>query len=259
MAQFDLRSLITFWLKIKSLWKPYGYFGDYKSWEEAEKDSNSYDNQAIFHKVLEASRLVRDGRAVYERDGIAFNKAFEWDALRYFEQASKSHKVLRVLDFGGALGTHYYPVLRALPNIQLDWTIVEQASFVEIGNAEFATDFLHFSDDLTEVLNSGDFDLVLLGCVLPYLPQPYKVLREIIDKRPANILIDKHPTINKSEDRLTVQKIPPSIYRASYPAWFFSERKFNSFMKGYKLTDCFECQEIYNVTSRYRTYFFQRK
>lgn len=253
------RRLITFWLRFRSLWKPYGYFGNYASWEEAERESDSYDSQAIFKKVLDASRMVRDGKAIFERDGVAFSEPFNWDALPYFEQAHEPGKIMRVLDFGGALGTHYFPVAASLPGILFDWTIIEQAPFVEIGNSEFATENLHFSTDLTAILDSEPFDFVLLGCVLPYLPKPYEVLREIMNKRPKYLLIDKHPTIRRNEDRLTVQKIPPSIYRASYPAWFFSETKFTAFMKDYQLADCFEGREIYNVDSVFKTYFYQRK
>ncbi|MDX5321886.1 MAG: methyltransferase, TIGR04325 family, partial [Bacteroidota bacterium] len=242
----------------KTLWKPYGYFGDYASWEEAQKKAGGYDDASIFQRVQEASALVQQGKANFERDGIAFLEKFEWKALEYFRQAAGESKRLKVLDFGGALGSHYFPVKNALSDIDFDWTIVEQAGFVEIGKKEFATEKLHFADGLTEALKDS-YDLVLFGCVLPYLEQPYEVLSLVCKAKIPFILIDKHPLIGGNRDRITVQRIPPSIYEASYPAWFFSQAKFESFMPPYQLVDSYWCDDIFNINSRFKTYFYQLK
>lgn len=254
-----IRRLITGYLQVKTLWKPYGYFGHYATWEEAVTHSGTYDSESILQKVLEASEQVRDKKAVFERDGVAFQEPFEWEALAYFSQIAIPGQTLRVLDFGGALGSHYYPVAAHFKNLSFDWTIIEQEAFVALGNAGFATDRLHFSADLPETLGSGKFDLVLFGCVLPYLKEPYAVLDQIMKAKPRFILIDKHPVINQDKDRLSIQRIPPDIYPASYPAWFFSEKKFLQFMEGYELVDSYDGSEIYNINSVFKTYFYRLK
>lgn len=254
-----IRRLIVFYLRIKSLWKPYGYFGNYSTWEEAVKKSGTYDSESILQKVLEASEQVRDKKAVYERDGVAFQEPFEWEALDYFRQITKPGEELRVLDFGGALGSHYYPVAAHFNTSSFDWTIIEQEAFVALGNAGFATEKLHFSADLDKTLEEEKFDLALFGCVLPYLKEPYHILDRVLKAKPRYILIDKHPIIHKEKDRLTIQRIPPEIYPASYPAWFFAENKFLQFMKDYELVDSYEGTEIYNINSVFKTYFYRLK
>lgn len=44
------------------------------------------------------------------------------------------------------------------------------------------------------------------------------------------MIIDRMMVLAGGADRLTVQKIPETIYKASYPAWFFSEKKLLNFM-----------------------------
>lgn len=252
------RTIITAYLRLKTLWKPYGYFGSYSSWDKAMEDAGSYDDETIFNRVLEASRKVRDGEATYERDGMAFYDPFKWEALAYFQEAAAGNPKLKVLDFGGALGSHYFPTSRILKGLQFDWTIVEQAGFVELGNKEFATDNLHFEADLENALQQS-YDLILLGCVLPYLPEPEKILHRLLQAKPKYVLIDKHPVIAGEDNRLTVQRIPPSIYEASYPAWFFSEPRFKALMSDYELVDFYDCPDIFNINSQFKTYFYKLK
>lgn len=253
-----LRYLTSLYLKLKSLWKPYGYFGNYSSWEEAVQSAGGYDDLSIFNKVKEASAAVRDGKANFERDGLTFSEPFQWEALKWIEKLAAGKRKLRIIDFGGALGSHYYPVKQALSEIQFEWIVIEQEGFVSIGNNEFADGMLSFSSDLNAELKKGA-DLVLFGCVLPYLPEPYTVLDTVMKAKVPSILIDKHPLISSDSDRLTVQRIPPSIYTASYPAWFFGQRKFEAFMSDYKLVDSYWCPDIFNINSRFKTYFYQLK
>ncbi len=53
-------------------WKKSGWFGDYPSWEAAEKDCDGYDSAAITARVVTATRQVRDGKAALERDSVLF-------------------------------------------------------------------------------------------------------------------------------------------------------------------------------------------
>lgn len=246
------------WIRLKNS-SNHGYFGNFSSFEEAKNASEGYNHKAIIEKVRNASILARDGKAVFERDGVAFNTRFDWPAATFLESlAQENGNQLHVLDFGGALGSYYYPLAKSFPRIAFEWTIIEQPEFVEIGKKDFESATLHFENSLTETLKQKQFDLVLLGCVLPYLPEPYAVLQEIIQAKPAAILVDKHPVIQSNKDRLTVQRIPPVIYEASYPAWFFSESKFLEFMKTYQLVDSYLCPDICNVNADFKTYFYRR-
>jgi putative methyltransferase (TIGR04325 family) len=91
-------------------------------------------------------------------------------------------------------------------------------------------DVLSFKINLSEVVQDGIPDIVYFGSVLEYLPEPFKVLTDIFSLGVKNILIDRTGFHEGTIDRLTVQNVPPHIYEASYPAWFFSQEKFESFM-----------------------------
>jgi hypothetical protein len=62
------------------------------------------------------------------------------------------------------------------------------------------------------------------------MKEPYKLLDEIALLGVPFVVVDKMPLIKDAKDRITVQHVPASIYKASYPAWFFSREKFYEFI-----------------------------
>ncbi|ETP71074.1 hypothetical protein UYO_2983 [Lachnospiraceae bacterium JC7] len=117
------------------------YFGDYKSWIEAEMDaknhikSSGYDNTSIFEQVVKAYELCHKGEAVFERDGVAFYKPYySHDFLAaIFEAQAELGEKLCVLDFGGSLGSTYFQHKKILKKLGADWNIIEQPHFVKYG------------------------------------------------------------------------------------------------------------------------------
>ena len=70
------------------------------------------------------------------------------------------------------------------------------------------------------------------------------------------------PFLNEgSKDLLTVQNVHPSIYSASYPSWFFNEKKFLDFLNPhYDLVEEFEgTDKANNIPSVFKGLIFQRK
>ena len=58
------------------------------------------------------------------------------------------------------------------------------------------------------------------------MEKPYELLDEIKGYNIEYIIIDRTPFfLSEDDDRLTVQNVPPTIYKASYPAWFFNQKK----------------------------------
>jgi len=66
------------------------------------------------------------------------------------------------------------------------------------------------------------WDLVLLSSVMQYIENPFDMLRKIIASGIPHIVIDRTPCFDQDQDLLTVQRVPPEIYEASYPCWIFS-------------------------------------
>ncbi|MEW5819373.1 MAG: methyltransferase, TIGR04325 family, partial [Cyanobacteriota bacterium] len=149
---------------------------------------------------------------------------------------------LSVLDFGGSLGSTYFQNRKFLENLRnVQWGIVEQSKFVETGKDSFENETLKFFYDIDTCIKEIKPDVVILSSVLPYLETPYKFLEELLQRNIDYIIIDRTPVVDSNNDILTIQKVPPEIYEASYPAWFFSrQRLFNTIQKKYSLIEEFE-------------------
>jgi putative methyltransferase (TIGR04325 family) len=217
----------------------YGFRGDYSSWEEAQAASDGYDAEVILPKVKEALLKVKMGRAVYERDSVIFNEVhYSWPLLAgLMWVAAQQDGNLNLLDFGGSLGSTYFQnreFLLSLPKVR--WSIVEQARFVDEGKKYFENETLRFYKDIDSCVRERNPHCILFSSVLQYLEKPYALLQQVKALSFPFILIDRTGFIEGREDRLTVQKVSPSIYRASYPCWFFNHQKFLSFLDdGYDL------------------------
>jgi len=210
-----------------------GYTGDYRSWEEARHASTGYDGSAILGKVRDALLKVKSGEAVYERDSVLFDRIeYAWPVLAaLLWVASQRGNRLRLIDFGGSLGSTYYQNLGFLDHLEeLTWSIVEQENYVACGREHFADARLGFFLSIEESLQQRPCDVVLLASVLPYVEKPYQLLQTIVEQGIDFIVIDRTPVLSGTEERLTVQTVPAEIYQASYPAWFLSRQRILAFM-----------------------------
>ena len=81
----------------------------------------------------------------------------------------------------------------------------------------------------------------MLSSVLPYIEKPYDLLEDVNKLDIEYILIDRTFFNEDQDDRLTIQKVSPTIYDASYPCWIFSQDKFlRSLEKKFKIINDFE-------------------
>lgn len=212
----------------------YGYFGNYWRWEDAISDSGGYDSDVILNKVKESLLKVKSGEAAYERDSVLFDRIqFSWPLLAgLLWIASKNENKLSLIDYGGSLGSSFYQNIKFFLHLnEFSWNVVEQPKFVECGKRYFEDDHLKFYYTIDECLEIHHPCAIIFSSVLPYIERPYDVLQSVINKKIPYIIIDRTPFIAHGDDRLTVQKVPPSIYKASYPAWFLNLEKFLSLFR----------------------------
>ncbi|RYE57122.1 MAG: methyltransferase, TIGR04325 family [Sphingobacteriales bacterium] len=208
---------------------PYGWKGDYPGWAEARKDCAGYDAQNILEKVQTATSAVLEGKAAYERDSVLFeNYDYSFPLLSYllFAHELQENK-LNIIDFGGSLGSSFLQhrkFLERLPGIK--WNIIEQPNFVEAGKKLFTGSVLDFHGSIEECISKqGKQDLILISSTLPYLEDPYSLLKMILTFDIRFLVIDHTPFNYEDRDRITVQRVDPVIYEASYPCRFLSLRK----------------------------------
>lgn len=222
----------------------YGYCGSYATWGEAKKNSTGYDSELILGKVRNSLLKVKRGEAVYERDSVLFDTVhYSWPLLAgLLWIASQKENRINLVDFGGSLGSTYYQNRKFLSHLkELRWNIVEQKRFVESGKRDFENGHLRFYHELEECFFEQRPDAILFSSAIQYLERPYPLLEKVISLGFEFLLFDRTTFIESGEDRITLQRVPPDIYEASYPAWFFNKEKFlDYFSAEYELVVEFE-------------------
>jgi putative methyltransferase (TIGR04325 family) len=241
------------------------FTGDYTTFDEARRAATGYDAPAILAATRHAIALVRDGRHRWERDAmISDTDELPWTLLACLLRiaAKNGTRSLRVLDFGGSLGSTYYwcrPFLS--PDIALSWTVVEQPDHVALGKAEFENAELRFAYTVEEALRRSVPDVLLISGVLHFLPDPEAFLEEMRTWRIAHLILDRESLWAHPHHRLTVQHVPEEIYPASYPAWFLSsDRILGAIRRDYDLlwsapdTEAWEIdgESVPNITRFFR-------
>jgi putative methyltransferase (TIGR04325 family) len=244
------------------------FTGDYRSWAEARAASAGYDLPAILEKQVAAASKVRDGVAPYERDTVVFSEiehSFPLLAALLHAAAADGNR-LSVLDFGGALGSSYYQNRGLLGHIaQLRWSIVEQPHFVDAGRKMFEDDRLRFYESIGRCLAAERPNVLLLSSVLQYLEAPFEFAAGLAQLGIAHLVVDRTPMTAEAPTRLTVQQVPPSIYRASYPCWIFNAAELRSAFAGaWDRVFEFEAHvgtviDLGDAKARYGGFFLRRK
>lgn len=210
----------------------YGWKGNYSNWQSAIQDSDGYDALNILDKVKEATLKIKNGEAVYERDSVLFDKIeYSWPLLSGLMWiAAKNNSTLKILDFGGSLGSTYFQNKKFLDELyHVEWNIVEQESFVPIGRDLIENEVVQFFYTPAECITArGLPDILMTSCTLPYLEQPYKVLEELISYKIPYLIIDNTPFNRTDNDRICQQKVPNYIYEATLPCWLLSYKEVRS-------------------------------
>ena len=250
----------------RKLWGKLAFSGNYDTWDEARRAAGGYDSDAILDRVKDAALKVKNGAAVYERDSVLFEEIqYSWPLLAgLLWVASRNDNRLDLVDFGGSLGTTYYQNIKFLDHLKvLRWSVVEQAKFVACGKESFENAHLKFYMDLGECMKERHPDVILFSSVIQYLEKPYDVLSKVLLSGFPYILFDRTSFLEKGNDRLTVQKVPPAIYPASYPAWFFNLEKFRAFFaRDYDLVaefDSFESFRLRDVRAQNKGFLFKSR
>lgn len=214
--------------------------GNYKTWEEAQSKSVGYDSELILDTVFESVLKVKYGFEIYERDSVILDHVeYSWPLLAALLLAcAESNNKIHVLDFGGSLGSTYFQNKKILDKFSnVSWSIVEQKHFIEKGRKFIQDDRIKFYESVNECLKNESPNIILFSSVLQYLSEPFKLVDELLNNSNADyVIIDRTPFTEDSKDKITIQRVDPKIYKASYPCWnfnldnlkqFFANKKFN--------------------------------
>ena len=205
----------------------------YPSWAAASTAAEGYGAPQILAKVRDAALKVKRGEFAYEQDSILSSvPSYKWEMLACLmsAMASSSRRPAHVIDFGGSLGSLYY---RHRPFIgETMWSIVEQATFVDCGNREFADKRLKFYPSLTLALERGPADVILCAGVLQIIEQPFELLRAAAKARIPFLLIDRLPLYDIPADAIVVLTAKETVYKADLPYHQFAKDHFDRQLTG---------------------------
>jgi putative methyltransferase (TIGR04325 family) len=216
--------------------------GSYSSWKEAKELTDGYDSSIILNKCMQSLLKVKTGEEIYERDSVLFNEIqYSWGLLSALQKAANENDGhLNIVDFGGSLGSTFYQNKSFLDGLKsIRWSVVEQEHFVKCGKENFEDDNLKFYYSIEECLEIEKPTIIILSSVLQYLEFPYDWLLKIMKLNFQYIVLDRTSFIESKDDIITLQQVPESIYKASYPSWFFNEKKMEQSLSQYNLLATF--------------------
>lgn len=212
------------------------------SWEFARENSIGYDAELIIEKVKFSTRAVIDGSFAYERDSMLFDEIqYSWQLLVGILIAAENCRELNVIDYGGSLGSTYRQNKKFLDNLscKIQWKVVEQKIFTDVGKSEFVTDQLKFFETIEDA-NLGGCNIFILASTIGYIDNPYELIKTIKKISPAYIVVDR--TVVSDKEKYLIQSVPANIYKASYPLRVFDYGKLiDSFSDAYDLIEKWDC------------------
>lgn len=210
------------------------------TWEAAQLQSSGYDAGEILIKVEASTKAVLLGDAAFERDGIEFDSSeYRWPVLAGLLEVAAREGELKVLDFGGSLGSLYWQHCKFFTGLKVSWGVVEQFDFVTAGK-ELSQNSIDFFSSVTDYLKSGSPNVILLSSVLQYLPNPGQTLHELLATPANTVILDRTPMSASLSNIPCVQVVPQHIYAGSYPAWVFSEKWLRTQLGGWEITAEFD-------------------
>lgn len=240
--------------------------GGHATWEEAREASRGYDENSILEKVKEATLKVARGEAPYERDSVVFSSVqYSWPLLAGLMWAAARHEGrASVLDFGGSLGSSYFQNRQFLDALSdVSWGVVEQPHYVAVGAKYIANERLRFFNTMEECTAVISPNVVLFSSVLQYLKEYEPIVAAAARAKPTIIVIDRTIISLTGQTEICVQRVPPSIYAATYPCRSLAEAQLVGQLKGegYDLVSAFDSlpfAALEAISCSYKGYIFRR-
>jgi len=176
----------------------------FESYEDALAVCKSgYEEDDLVNVVYEKTRLYRDLLLVQHPFVAEITSLRTLIALSLAIRGNE----LKVIDFGGACGAHYFLSKSVFgKRINLRWHVVETPKMVSkaVGLEDGQ---LKFYDDLQKAkLAIGHADLVFSSGALQYVPRPYEFIEQLIECSADNIFITRVGLSTFPKEVVIVQK-----------------------------------------------------
>jgi len=167
--------------------------------------SAGYEDADLVEMVFEKTKLVKD-QLLNGKFPLSESAAQSLLAVLFALQQGGSQKEIKIMDFGGACGAHYFQLRPFIPrDVRLDWVVVETPAMVEKARA-FQTDELCFVASVFEAREKlQNVNLLHSSGALQYVPDPQATIQEFMVCQPTYIFLSRL-ALSASETIITVQE-----------------------------------------------------
>lgn len=213
----------------------------YSSYEEALEHADGFDDPLLTRVVVTKGKKF----AV----NLKNNKNIDLMMLRTaigVVSVLKS-KSLKVIDFGGAAGAHYFITKSLLDNdIEIDWRIIETPAMVnEAIKQGLQNNELTFYDSIESAALNEEFDLVFASSSVHYTPRPYDVIKNLLSVKSKKFALTRTAIANEEKVLLQtstlsgngIGPIPEELgikdKTVSYPVTILCKEKIEGILKSF--------------------------
>ncbi len=204
-----------------------GYYAPISSWEIAQQLCGiGYNDISIVDRYKRDIEEINKNRHIKSTHLGAY-AIRQFSAMQYVWCQLGQPSKMRVIDFGGGLGHHFFTLSPFWNLCSLDWIICETELVVSAGKEHYEINSLdgsslRFSNDYLETMSSG-VDLVFASCSIQYIKDYFSLLASFSSA--SWLLIDRVPIIDIESDLIGIQVLPRGYTDARYCGWVFSLRE----------------------------------
>lgn len=195
--------------------------GVYADFTEAPQDGPGYDSERWRSAILAKLAATRAAAAQHTTT-IPAEVCYQDSMLPVVAALVLAARGrVEVLDFGGALGADYYPVVRSLPvNADISFHIVENNAVCALGRKAFSDDpKVHFHERLPPP-SEVTCDIIHLGSSLHYVADWQALLQGFCNYSPSYLLLSDLPA-----GEIPTYASSQRYYESRMPVWFFNAKE----------------------------------
>ena len=166
---------------------------NFNSYDEALLQCDTgYSNDYLSCVLYEKTKNFRD--YVYSQKPVMADYTISRQLLIISILANK--KLLRVVDFGGACGAHYFIANHFLKgSVEIKWHVVETHNMVQKGKLLEDGQLMFFEDIKEAIAAFHGVDLFFSSSTLQYVPNPLKTIDKIMKCAAEYIFLTRLPLL----------------------------------------------------------------
>lgn len=226
-----IKQVIMYLVDLKNyvLWKKSfsAFRGCYPDFEKASQEIKTnllgYDNRETVDRYLK--NFDKNNTKIHETE----YPLFFW--LNKILHDHENYSPLKVFDFGGNFGGHFFRFQNISLSNNFIWIVCEVNAIAEAGNKYFSNKQLIFISDFED---ANGVDVFLSSGAIQYVKSLSLSLSRLA-KKPKHILLARIPMQNASKTFVTIQNMGTSYS----PQYVFNKNEFINNMNniGYELVD----------------------